>query len=121
MFSRILTSRSGSLCTSYSSVKSYVHLLVLTAQANLAQVAYNYLGIAIRLAYSTGINENMRIALLSTAENQLALRTWWTLYSLESEICVEYGRPLCIRETDAKAAYPQETLVSTPGGWILQP
>jgi hypothetical protein len=75
-------------------------------------VAYDYLGIAIRLAYSAGLNRNFDEAGFTNIVVQEARRTWWTLYSLESELCVEYGRPLCIRETDSIASYPQETLVS---------
>ncbi|KAJ5945731.1 hypothetical protein N7454_002570 [Penicillium verhagenii] len=73
-------------------------------------LAYNYLGVAIRLAYSAGIND-MRAPRPNTLRNECALRTWWSLYSLESDICLEYGRPLCIRETDAKAPYPKEDIV----------
>ncbi|KAJ5812132.1 hypothetical protein N7474_008433 [Penicillium riverlandense] len=73
-------------------------------------LAYDYLGIAIRVAYSTGINRDLDSASAAAIETQAALRTWWTLYSLESELCLEYGKPLCIRETDAKAAYPHEPL-----------
>jgi hypothetical protein len=75
-------------------------------------VAYDYLGIAIRLAYSAGLNSNFDEAGFTNLAVQEARRTWWTLYSLESELCVEYGRPLCIRETDSIASYPQEALVS---------
>ncbi|KAJ6069766.1 hypothetical protein N7499_011653 [Penicillium canescens] len=81
-----------------------------TAQHNLA---YDYLGIAIRLAYSAGLNRNFDEIGFTNIVVQEARRTWWTLYSLESELCVEYGRPLCIRETDSIASYPQETLDET--------
>lgn len=75
-------------------------------------MAYSYLGIAIRMAYSIGINENITCPDV-TLDHQVALRTWWTLYSLETELCLEYGRPLSIRETDAKAFYPAEYPVSS--------
>lgn len=44
----------------------------------------------------------------AVADLQSARRTWWMLYSLESDLCIEYGKPLSIRERDAKAAYPLE-------------
>ncbi|KAJ5122203.1 hypothetical protein N7448_003335 [Penicillium atrosanguineum] len=65
------------------------------------------------MAYSIGINENINSPEGVTLDHQVALRTWWTLYSLESELCLEYGRPLSIRETDAKASYPTEYPVSS--------
>lgn len=77
-------------------------------------VAYNYLGIAIRMAYSIGINGRPSHTMAAVIDSQSALRTWWMLYSLESDICLEYGKPLCIRETDAKAPYPQQPLVRMP-------
>jgi hypothetical protein len=75
-------------------------------------VAYNYLGIAIRLAYSAGLNTNFDKTGFTNIAVQEARRTWWILYSFESELCLEYGKPLCIRETDSTAPYPEETLVS---------
>ncbi|KAJ5802872.1 uncharacterized protein N7503_005322 [Penicillium pulvis] len=77
-----------------------------TSQPNLA---YNYLGTAIRLAYTLGIN-NMHVSNPHLVPLQPALRAWWLLYSLESDICIEYGRPLCIRERDANAPYPSEEM-----------
>ncbi|KAJ5408814.1 hypothetical protein N7509_002697 [Penicillium cosmopolitanum] len=61
------------------------------------------------MAYSIGINGSPSHMITEVMDSQSALRTWWTLYSLESDICLEYGKPLCIRETDAKAPYPQHT------------
>ncbi|KAJ6102691.1 hypothetical protein N7486_005118 [Penicillium sp. IBT 16267x] len=77
-----------------------------TSQPNLA---YNYLGVAIRLAYTLGIND-MHVPMPDTVPLEMAVCVWWLLYSLESDICLEYGRPLCIRETDAKAPYPSEIM-----------
>jgi hypothetical protein len=84
-----------------------------SAPTNLLTVAYNYLGTAIRMAYSIGINGSPSHRITEVIDSQSALRTWWTLYSLESDICLEYGKPLCIRETDAKAPYPEHTTVRT--------
>lgn len=64
------------------------------------------------MAYSIGLNENVYLLEDLTLDHQASLRTWWTLYSMESELCLEYGRPLSIRETDAKASYPVEYPVS---------
>lgn len=63
------------------------------------------------MAYSIGINGSPIQTMTQVIDPQSALRTWWTLYSLESDICLEYGKPLCIRETDAKAPYPQHSSV----------
>lgn len=76
-------------------------------------MAYNYLGTSIRLAYTLGIND-MHVSVPHLIPLQPALRTWWLLYSLESDICIEYGRPLCIRERDANATYPSEKMVRFP-------
>ena len=65
-----------------------------------------------------GLNSELANFIECPPDRDSALRTWWTLYSLESELCLEYGRPLCIRERDAKVSYPQETLVST-SIWLL--
>jgi hypothetical protein len=70
-------------------------------------VAYNYLGVAIRFAYTLGIND-MNVPMPDSVEIESAVSLWWLLYSLESDICLEYGRALSIRERDAKAPYPSE-------------
>jgi hypothetical protein len=69
------------------------------------------------MAYSIGLNENINLPEHLSIDQQAALRTWWTLYSMESELCLEYGRPLSIRETDAKASYPAEYPVSPLSTW----
>ncbi|KAJ5636092.1 uncharacterized protein N7484_009405 [Penicillium longicatenatum] len=77
-----------------------------TSQPN---VAYNYLGVAIRFAYTLGIND-MNVPMPDGVEFESAVSLWWSIYSLESDICLEYGRALSIRERDAKAPYPSEEM-----------
>ncbi|KAJ5317023.1 hypothetical protein N7508_001531 [Penicillium antarcticum] len=99
-----------------SSLKTVQAALLMAVYAHYTarhNLAYDYLGIAIRLAYSAGLNRNFDQAGFTNTAVQEARRTWWVLYSLESELCLEYGRPLCIRETDSTAPYPEETLDET--------
>ncbi|OCL07386.1 hypothetical protein AOQ84DRAFT_341914 [Glonium stellatum] len=59
-------------------------------------LAYTYLGLAIRTSLSTGINRNTSIQGRHFSDNPDALilsKTWWGLYSLEIELSFALGRP----------------------------
>ncbi|KAL4878091.1 hypothetical protein BJY04DRAFT_221447 [Aspergillus karnatakaensis] len=82
-------------------------------QARKWDLACNYLGIAIRTAHCMGSNRNTNGLSSGILDPQSSYRTWWTLYSLESEFCIEYEKPLSIRERDAKAPYTRKIPVTT--------
>jgi hypothetical protein len=86
----------------------------------LNPVAYNYIGIAIRLAYSIGLNrDNSEPRGSQEAQVQAALRTWWMIYGIEAEQCLDSGRPMSIREGDAKAPYPKDSTVRWYPSFVL--
>ncbi|KAH9204886.1 hypothetical protein DL95DRAFT_398200 [Leptodontidium sp. 2 PMI_412] len=77
-------------------------------------LAYNYIGVAIRFAYSIGINAAAASSYPTRCHFQAALRTWWMLFGVEAEQCLDSGRPMSIRETDGKADFPQDPVASSP-------
>ncbi|KAJ5527318.1 hypothetical protein N7513_011477 [Penicillium frequentans] len=95
--------------TNILTVQASILMAVYAHHTSQPNLAYNYLGTAIRLAYTLGIND-MHVSIPHLVPLQPALRAWWLLYSLESDICIEYGRPICIRERDANASYPSEEM-----------
>jgi hypothetical protein len=59
-------------------------------------LAYTYLGIAIRTTLSTGMNRNVHFrdpTFPSDSPSLVVSRTWWALYSLEIELSFTLGRP----------------------------
>ncbi|KAL2828549.1 fungal-specific transcription factor domain-containing protein [Aspergillus pseudoustus] len=94
-------------------VQATMFMAIYAYSIDNANLAYNYLGIAIRTAYSIGINRNLEDKSREAVDLQPARCTWWILYSLESQLCIEYGKPLSIRERDARADYPYELPVNS--------
>jgi hypothetical protein len=59
-------------------------------------LAYTYLGIAVRIAFSTGLNRLVEFQDQSFPQDSpsgVVSRTWWALYSLEVESSFTLGRP----------------------------
>jgi hypothetical protein len=93
-------------------------------------LAYNFLGVAIRLAYSIGLNRSsVAVAYDETAWpgvgkvviTEMCKRIWWQvllhrlfavsngeMYTLEVEIALDSGRPICIRNSDIDVEWPIE-------------
>lgn len=62
-------------------------------------------GIAIRLAFSIGLNTE---SMYNPGRFQLeqARRTWWLIYIQEVELSLDSGRPTSIRTSDMDVGYP---------------
>lgn len=108
---------------------------MLTFKASYSQhviksnLAYNFLGVAIRLAYSIGLNRSsVPVAYDETAWPgvgkvviaEMCKRIWWQvpfhpkipthneMYTIEVEIALDSGRPMCIRNSDIDVEWPIE-------------
>jgi len=99
-------------------------------------LAYNYLGVAIRLAYSIGLNRSSVTVAYSEAAwpgvgrevvSEMCKRIWWQvtgyltsnltdlqMYTLEVEIALDSGRPICIRNSDIDVEWPVEVDDNVP-------
>ena len=93
-------------------------------------LAYNFLGVAIRLAYSIGLNRSsVAVAYDEKAWPgvgkvviaEMCKRIWWQvsehpflsfsndeMYTIEVEIALDSGRPMCIRNSDIDVEWPVE-------------
>lgn len=68
-------------------------------------VAYNLVGVATRMAFSIGLNNDVQKHLQQLdAEN--GKKTWWMLFVQEVELSVDSGRPISVRSCDAQLSYP---------------
>jgi hypothetical protein len=87
--------RAGSLNDLEGVQAPYIMALVCQHELN-PSLAYAYAAMAIRTAFSTGINRRpvFRDAKFPSDSPTLAVsRTWWGLYSLEIELSFTLGRP----------------------------
>jgi hypothetical protein len=87
--------RSGSV-NDLEAVQAPLILALLCQQQLELNLAYSFLGRAIRTALSTGINRKVVFANRTHPQDSPTLtvgRTWWALYNLEIELCFTLGRP----------------------------
>ncbi|CAH0022521.1 unnamed protein product [Clonostachys rhizophaga] len=75
-------------------------------------LAYILNGVAMRLAFSNGLNvESLHCSL--GFDIQEARRTWWLVYIQEVELSLDSGRPMTLRSSEMNVKYPN---VELPAG-----
>ncbi|CAH0033315.1 unnamed protein product [Clonostachys rhizophaga] len=85
---------SVSMVTDIEMVQCYFFLAKICQNELNNHSAYMYGGLAVRTALAMGINrEPQPNQKLDTALTKAASRTWWSLYSLETEMSFAMGRP----------------------------
>jgi hypothetical protein len=85
----------GSL-NNLEAVQSQFLLAVVCQYLLSSNLAYTYVGLAIRTALSVGMNRNVSFrdpTFPSDSPSLVVSRTWWALYSLEMELSFTLGRP----------------------------
>ncbi|CAG9950245.1 unnamed protein product [Clonostachys rosea f. rosea IK726] len=79
-------------------------------------LAYILNGVAMRLAFSNGLNvESLHCSL--GFDIQEARRTWWLVYIQEVELSLDSGRPMTLRSAEMNVKYPNVELPS--GGEVV--
>ncbi|CAI6095980.1 unnamed protein product [Clonostachys chloroleuca] len=74
-------------------------------------LAYILNGVAMRLAFSNGLNvESLHCSL--GFDIQEARRTWWLVYIQEVELSLDSGRPMTLRSSEMNVKYPNVELPS---------
>jgi hypothetical protein len=77
-------------------VQSQIILAQVCQQQLNSNLAYTYLGMAIRSALSAGINRKVMFRdpqFPQDSPTEVVARTWWSLYCLEVEVSFSLGRP----------------------------
>ncbi|RPA84028.1 hypothetical protein BJ508DRAFT_46970 [Ascobolus immersus RN42] len=75
-----------------------------TKQANRA---WNATGLAIRLAQGLGLHLRNEAPSLDNVQKEMRTRVWYSLYYLETTLCLLTGRPLGIRDWDCSSPVPR--------------
>lgn len=73
---------------------------------NRRDAAYLYLGIAIRMAISLGLHQEVTDQELDASERERRRRVWWSTYSLERILSVTSGHPISIQDDDIEVLPP---------------
>ncbi|KAB5554741.1 fungal-specific transcription factor domain-containing protein [Coniochaeta sp. 2T2.1] len=85
-------------------VLSYVAYYMQTI--NRRDSAYLYIGLALRMAISFGLHQEVLDQEMDVIERERRRRLWWSTYSLERLLCVTSGHPISISDDDIDVMLP---------------
>lgn len=86
-------------------VLSYVAYYMQTL--NRRDAAYLYIGIALRMAISLGLHQEVTDQEIDHSTREHRRRLWWSTYSMERLLCVTSGHPISIQDDDIDVLPPQ--------------
>lgn len=99
-----------------SSLQCHIYSAVYLKNASFSNMAHKALAVAIRTAHALGLHHEAPND-WSSAELALHRRIWWTLCVLDTEACIELGRPHLIHISDMTCSLPSDDHVeSTDSG-----
>lgn len=77
---------------------------------NRRDAAFLYIGMALRMAISLGIHQEVSVAHpgLDERAREHRRRVWWSIYSLDRILCVKSGNPVTIQDEDIGVAMPSK-------------
>lgn len=87
---------SGSLAL----VQALLLLSNYTQKRNLPNTGWNFLGLAVRMALSLGLNREMPKWNISLLQREMRRRVWWGLFIFDSGASLTFGRPSLLPERD---------------------
>ena len=73
---------------------------------NRRDAAFLYIGLAVRMAISLGMHQEVTNSVMDDVELEHRRRIWWTTYSMDRILCVKSGNPISIHDEDIDAAWP---------------
>lgn len=85
---------------------------------NRRDAAFLYIGLAVRMAISLGLHEEVSDPTIDNIEREHRRRLWWSVYSMDRILCVKSGNPFSIADEDIGVSLPsripdQEPLISS--------
>jgi len=88
----------------FAEVLAYVAYYMQTI--NRRDSAYLYIGLALRMAISLGLHQEVLDQEMDAYERERRRRLWWSTYSLERLLCVTSGHPISISDDDIDVMLP---------------
>ncbi|KAJ5593805.1 uncharacterized protein N7459_000013 [Penicillium hispanicum] len=83
---------------------------------NRRDAAFLYIGLALRMAISLGLHQEVSHPDISEADRNRRRRAWWSVYSLDRLLSVKSGNPITIHDEDIGTPWP-----ATVGGSTSDP
>ncbi|KAL4881388.1 fungal-specific transcription factor domain-containing protein [Aspergillus karnatakaensis] len=105
--SRRLLSEVVSSC-SMTSIQACVLQGTFLITTSAHDVAYNMLGLAIRMAINMGLHRCVTTNSLHPQVQELRNRLWWSVYALERLFTFQMGRPVMINDDEIDTPFPED-------------
>lgn len=88
----------------------FVEVLSLIApymqNLNRRDAAFLYIGLALRMAISLGLHQEVDDPVMDIVEREHRRRVWWSVYSMDRIISVKSGNPISIHDEDIDVGWP---------------
>jgi len=88
----------------------FVEVLSLIApymqNLNRRDAAFLYIGLALRMAISLGLHQEVDDPGMDIAVREHRRRVWWSVYSMDRILSVKSGNPISIHDEDIDVAWP---------------
>ncbi|CAG8900766.1 unnamed protein product [Penicillium egyptiacum] len=84
---------------------------------NRRDAAFLYIGLALRMAISLGLHQEVSDPSISESVRNRRRRAWWSVYSLDRLLSVKSGNPITIHDGDIGITWPTDVGGSTFDGW----
>lgn len=73
---------------------------------NRKDAAFLYIGLAVRMAISLGLHQEVDDPGMDMVEQEHRRRVWWSVYSMDRIVSVKSGNPISIHDEDIDVALP---------------
>lgn len=87
-------------------VETLAYIGYFMQNMNRRDAAFLYIGMALRMAISLGLHQEVVGSSLSETAKEYRRRVWWSIYSLDRIVTVKSGNPLTIQDEDIGVAMP---------------
>jgi len=91
---------------SISCVETLAYVGYFMQNMNRWDAAFLYIGMALRMAISLGLHQEVATHGLTDAEREYRRRVWWSIYSLDRILSAKSGNPSAIQDDDIGVAMP---------------
>ncbi|OGM43822.1 C6 transcription factor [Aspergillus bombycis] len=84
---------------------------------NRRDAAFLYIGLALRMAISLGLHQEVSDPAISEEDRNRRRRAWWSVYSLDRLLSVKSGNPITIQDEDIGTTWPIPAEASPTVPW----
>ncbi|KAF9890125.1 Transcriptional activator [Aspergillus nanangensis] len=84
---------------------------------NRRDAAFLYIGLALRMAISLGLHQEVSDPNISEDDQNRRRRAWWSVYSLDRLLSVKSGNPITIQDEDIGTTFPVPVRGTTEVPW----